>query len=174
MLNINKLAIKIFTDISIIKNLSFKIISQFLLREERRFNKNIAAALLENENFIKAVIIISFEMILFIENCIELNVFEIMSFVKLDPYEFWKIINPFYKFDGLIPSVIKSHFQAIENQIFSFLIWQKDNKFKSTISDFFKKNTIEISDFEVVSSPSGDTKDYEKLEFDNQSLFVYQ
>lgn len=112
-------------------------------------------------------------MILFIENCVELNIFEIATFLDLDLFDLWKILNPFCKFDGLIPNVIIIHFSAIEIQIFTFLIWQKNNKFKATIGDFFKNNTLDISDLKNYSGSSFDD-DMEKLEFNNQSLFVYQ
>ncbi len=133
--------------------------------------------MLERQNFLKAVIAISFEIVLFIENCIELNVVDIVNYLGLDLYDFWKIINPFNKYDGLIPSVIKLHFSHIEAQIFTIVIWQVENNFRSSVVEFFNKNKLDFSDFkkkENVSVNEENKDKIEMLEFNNQSLFVFQ
>lgn len=174
---------KINNQISIILNKTFKpkellqkLITQLLLREEKRFNIRLASKLLENENFLKSVIVISFEMVLFVENCSELNVCELIRILKLDLYEFWKIINPFNKCDAIIHGIIKNHFSTIETQIFTFLIWQKipniPNNFLTGIEAYFLKNRTDISNFKVTNFD--EQKEIEDLEFNNQSLFVYQ
>lgn len=158
--------IKVITSRETIESLCKKIITQLLLREEKRLTKSLAVKLLSNENFLKATVAAAFELVFFIENCIELNFLEIIKFIGLDLYEFWKIINPTYKFDGLIPNTIRIHFQTLDNQILTLLIWKEENYFKENISNFFKKTDIEVLNSENCI--------YEQTEFNNQSLFAFQ
>jgi hypothetical protein len=150
-----------------IEKLILKIIFSLLSRDERIFGPKIAAHVLKNVNFIKSVLVVAVEIILFIENVELICFYKLANAIKLDLYEFWKILNPFIRVDLTIPSDIRLHFQEIELQLSSFMIMKKPSQeFKLEVEDFLKNY--------VIYSIDNKLKRVEDMEFNNQSLFIYQ
>jgi hypothetical protein len=150
-----------------IEKLILKIIFTLISRDDRIFGSKIAAQVLKNVNFIKSVIVVAVEIILFIENVELICFYKLANAIKLDLYEFWKILNPFIRVDLTIPSDIRLHFQEIELQLSSFMIFKKPSQeFKLEVEDFLKNYVIYLID--------NNLKKVENMEFNNQSLFMYQ
>jgi hypothetical protein len=152
--------------------LAQKIILGLLQRENNNFPIEIVQKYLDNKEFLKAIIITSVEIVLFIANVEEISFYKLTNRLKLDIYDFWKIINPFIHFDILIPYPIRNHFEEIEVQILSFIIWNKhSNKFKKELEESLDQSPLQISMSDSISKR--DVDDVENTEFNNQSLFVY-
>ena len=138
--------------------------SDLLHRDEKHFPKELLSKLLSNDNFLKAVLVVSVEIVLFIGNVEELSFFKLAEEIDLDLFEFWKILNPMH-LHFAIPSPLRIHFSEIEIQLFTFMIWKKANlRFKSELSDFLKKPDTEIYQ---------EVEDIKNIEFNNQSLVLY-
>ena len=96
--------VKILTTFDDIKSLTLKIIHGLIIREENKFknNANIISNyinnILKNKNFVKSVLVLAIEIVLFIENSEELSFNKISESIELSLYDFWKIINPFLNF----------------------------------------------------------------------------
>ena len=83
------------------------------------------------------------EIILFIENVEVICFYKLANCINLDLYELWKIINPFVRMDLTVPSDIRLHFQEIEIQLNTFMIFKKPSKnFKSEVDDYLKNNFL--------------------------------
>jgi hypothetical protein len=177
MLTKNKTSI--VTSFKDIQTLCEKIIYKLLIREETKFKKDFVGKLLYNENFIKSAIVLSMEIVLFIENIEEIVFYKLAEEAKLDLYDFWKIINPFLLFDLYIPKPIRTHFCEIEFQLLSFIIWKKPSlKFKNELEAFLQDGINNSNNYEIFSKEGkdiiSDIREVENIEFNNQSLFVYQ
>lgn len=94
-----------------LKLIALKIIKGLLVREERYFDKKLIATSLENKDFLNSVLVISTEVILFIENSVDLCYMKLSEALGLPLTELIKILNPFSKFDLTVICLI----------IFSFL-----------------------------------------------------
>jgi hypothetical protein len=159
--------VRVLTTLDDIEKLTLKIIYGMLKKDERKFKMEFISRILANQNFIKSALVVSVEIVLFIENVEEISFYKLADTLELDLYEFWKIINPFLNFDLCLPSDIRLHFNEIELQLFSFMIWRKASlNFKEEINDFLKDYELLLFDKDV--------KEVEDIEFNNQSLFVYQ
>ena len=156
--------------ITITKNdilkLASKLIKELFHRDDKNFPKFILTTLLDNKDFLKSVLIVAVEIVLFIGNVEELCFYKLAEAIELDLYDFWKILNPIHLLYA-VPSVIRVHFSEIEVQLFTFMIWRKPgNSFKTDISNFNQVEEYLKESFQYVN-------DMKNIEFHNQSLFVY-
>ncbi len=149
--------VKLFTNIEERTKLCLKFIQNLIQKDENIFNEEFCSMLLYNEIFAKAMIAISFEIVLFIEDIEEIPFNKIYESIDLDIYDFWKIINPTKNNSIIFHKEIKEHLDEIEYQILSFLMWRNPStKFKDDIKNLFNqdmneqlKTAIEkLSDFE--------------------------
>jgi hypothetical protein len=159
--------VRVLTQLEEIRVLTLKIICGLIKRDERKFKADFISLILSNMNFLKSALIVGVEIVLFIENVEEISFYKLADVLELDLYEFWKIINPFLNFDLTIPSDIRLHFNEIELQLMTFMIWKKASiNFKNELNEFLRDYTYFLQDKEL--------KEIEDIEFNNQSLFVYQ
>jgi hypothetical protein len=161
---IDRYCVRVTVGLPEILKLTGKIIFDLLHRDEKGFPKELLITLLSNENFLKACLVVSVEIVLFIGNVEELSFFKLAEEVDLDLFEFWKILNPIH-LHFAIPSPLRIHFGEIEMQLFTFMIWKKANlRFKTDLIDFIKNSdNTEILEIQEIKN----------IEFNNQSLFVY-
>ncbi len=146
--------------------LASKLIKELFHRDDKNFPKLILSTLLGNKDFLKSVIIVAVEIVLFIGNVEELCFYKLAEAIELDLYDFWKILNPIHLLYA-VPSVIRVHFSEIEVQLFTFMIWRKPgNSFKTDISNFNQVEEYLKESFQYVN-------DLKNIEFHNQSLFVF-
>jgi hypothetical protein len=144
-----------------ILKLTGRIIYDLFNRDEKHFPKELLSKLLSDEYFLKSVLLIAFEITLFICNVEGLCFFKLAETINLDLYEFWKILNPIH-LHFAIPSPLRVHFSEIEVQLFTFMIWKKASpRFKTELTSL----ASEIESKEV--------KDLKNIEFNNQSLAFY-
>jgi hypothetical protein len=149
-----------------ILKLASKLIKELFHRDDKNFPKQILSKLLDNKDFLKSVLIVAVEIVLFIGNVEELCFYKLAEAIELDLYEFWKILNPIHLLYA-VPSVIRVHFSEIEVQLFTFMIWRKPGtSFKNDINNFNQIDEYFKESFLFVN-------ELKNIEFHNQSLFVY-
>ena len=99
------------------------------------FTEEFCAMLLYNEDYIKAIVAISMEIILFIEDIEEITFNRIPEFLGLDVYDLWKIMNPIQLRSIVFHKEIKDHLEEVEEQLLSFLI--SSHLFHSLYSNYY-------------------------------------
>ena len=105
-----------------------KFIYTLLQKDLMIFTEEFCAMLLYNEDYIKAIVAISMEIILFIEDIEEITFNRIPEFLGLDVYDLWKIMNPIQLRSIVFHKEIKDHLEEVEEQLLSFLIWRNPRK----------------------------------------------
>ena len=159
--------VKLVTNLEERTKLCLKFIENLLKKDENIFTEEFCAMLLYNETFIKAMIAISFEIVLFIEDIEEIPFNKIYENIDLDIYDFWKIINPSQNHSTIFHKEIKNHLDEIEYQILSFLIWRNpSSNFKNDIHQLLNQNQ------EINEQLKIDLEKLSDFEFTYQSLFL--
>ena len=130
------------------------------------FTEKFNSLLLFNEKFLKAIIAITFEIILFVETIEKISFIDLYESLGVDIYDIWKIINPMFNYDNINTNIpILKHLQEIEYQIISFLLWKNPSKnFRDDISSYFNENFDNNINIEL--------KKLEDFEYNQQSLFL--
>ncbi len=158
-------------------NLFLKFLNDILWFDIDCFKSEVACNLLLNTDLLTALIVCTVESILFIENVENVSVFKLIEDVKLDLYDFWKIVNPFLKVVSInMPPPLITHFSEIEVQIISLMIWSNKNKFFLEIERFCDfTNKGENKEIFFIEDEYIETcKKILNNEFSNQTLFVFQ
>ena len=157
---------RIITTFEDITKMCLKFIYTLLQKDLMIFTEEFCAMLLYNEDYIKAIVAISMEIILFIEDIEEITFNRIPEFLGLDVYDLWKIMNPIQLRSIVFHKEIKDHLEEVEEQLLSFLIWRNPStKMLKDIKEFFEEDNKNINkkDIEVLSD----------FEYKNQSLFLF-
>lgn len=162
----NKKENNIFINIDDYCKLCLKFIYILFFFNNYVFTERFNSLLLFNEKFLKAIIAITFEIILFVETIEKISFIDLYESLGVDIYDIWKIINPMFNYDNLNTNIpILKHLQEIEYQIISFLLWKNPSKnFKDDISSYFNENFDNNINIEL--------KKLEDFEYNQQSLFL--
>lgn len=157
---------RILTSFDDITKMCLKLISQLLQKDLLIFTEEFCAMLLYNEDFIKAMVAISMEIILFIEDIEEISFNRIPELLGLDVYDLWKVLNPSQLRSIIFHKEIKDHLEEIEDQLLSLLIWRNPSpKFQKDIDAFFEEDNINVNNKEL--------EQVTEFEYKNQSLFLF-
>jgi hypothetical protein len=78
---------------------------------------------LTKEIFLKSVFVCAVETVFFIGNVKNLQVHDILDLIKLKPFDYWRILNSFLKFDPQMPRVLNNHFREIEVRVVCETAW---------------------------------------------------
>lgn len=124
---------------NLIKMMFFKIIDDMILEEEKKLSNDQFIGILSNDKFFKSLVACSAETVLFVHNIITISFEQILFNAKVSPFDFWKIISPFLRFDSKIPTPLKKHFREIEMKIISFLAWQSSSPLFKVIQKIISK-----------------------------------
>lgn len=162
----NKKENNIFINIDDYCKLCLKFICVLFSFNNYVFTEQFNSLLLFNEKFLKAIIAITFEIILFVETIEKISFIDLYESLGVDIYDIWKIINPMFNYDNLNTNIpILKHLQEIEYQIISFLLWKNPSKnFRDDISSYFNENFDNNINIEL--------KKLEDFEYNQQSLFL--
>lgn len=105
------------------------------------FSENFSSLLLYNDDFIKAVIALSFELVLTIYDISEIELNVIYEQLNLDVYDFWKVILP--SNSNLYHIELQKHLEEIDYQLSTFLLWRNPSeKFKNELKDFLMNDNL--------------------------------
>ena len=162
----NKKENNIFINIDDYCKLCLKFICVLFSFNNYVFTEQFNSLLLFNEKFLKAIIAITFEIILFVETIEKISFIDLYESLGVDIYDIWKIINPMFNYDNINTNIpILKHLQEIEYQIISFLLWKNPSKnFKDDISSYFNESFDDNINIEL--------KKLEDFEYNQQSLFL--
>lgn len=163
---LNKHNARIITQLDNMIILCLKLMSLLIQKEETLFTEEFRYMALYNEDFVKAIVVITFEIILFIEDIEEISFYKIPEVFGLAMYDLWKALNPLQINIITFPQEIKRHLEELEYQLLTYLIWKNPSqKFITSMKLFFNENI-----------PKEEKEKVEKLgdfEFKNQSLFLF-
>ena len=168
---------RLITRFSEMKKMCLKFISELFKMDLMIFTEEFCAMLLYNKDFIKSMIAISIEIILFVEDIQEISFHKIPELFGVDLYDLWKVLNPLVRFASFtftFHTEIKEHLEEIEYQLVSFLIWKKpSNKFVNDIKDLFKSYTSDNNyNKEKVNNNNNPLDILADFEYTKQSLFL--
>jgi retinoblastoma-associated protein len=78
------------------------------------------------------------ESVFFISIVKHLQVHDILNYVDLKPFDFWRLLNSFLKFDPQMPRALNNHFREIEIRIVSEAAWQQGSPVVEIIKEICK------------------------------------
>ena len=161
---LNVYKFRIITTFPDIEKMCLKLITLLFQKDLMIFTEEFVAMLLYNEEFIKAMIAISIEIILFVEDIQEISFYKIPELLGVDVYDLWKVLNPTRFPSFTFHKEIKEHLEEIEYQIVSFLIWRRPStKLMSEIKYFFHSEQNDNQCLNVLAD----------FEYKTQSLFMF-
>ena len=107
--------------------------------EEKNLNSLDYYEFVRNLEFHRSLTAICIETIFFINNK-EMDLQNLFSHAQIQPFDFWKMINSFVKFDKKMPSTLKDHFQIIEKMIIFGYAWKSGSTLDKLIKNFEDKS----------------------------------
>lgn len=154
-----------------LRYLYFKLVDDLLAQEENnsfsrrkkadqeKITKELSKTLYRIE-FHKAVFTCAAETILFIYNEQKLIFSQLLEFMNLSAFDFWKLVNSFIVVDPQMPTPLKRHFRDIEIKIVTELGW----KFGSPILQIIEK---------ILSKARSDDEEEEDIDNEKPSRDVH-
>jgi hypothetical protein len=121
-------------------NLYLKVLEELLNQEERKTHSPNYVEILSNDEFHKALIACSIETVFFVNNSSSVAFPKLLELCEIQPFEFWRIIGSFAKFDPQIPPPLKSHLHSLELRIIMNLAWKKDSVVHKIIKKFIDES----------------------------------
>eukprot|EP01017_Pseudomicrothorax_dubius_P026412 TRINITY_DN2945_c0_g2_i2.p1 TRINITY_DN2945_c0_g2~~TRINITY_DN2945_c0_g2_i2.p1 ORF type:complete len:992 (+),score=245.91 TRINITY_DN2945_c0_g2_i2:123-3098(+) len=121
---------------SLIVTLYHKSLAEILGGEERKGKANVAAELAASDDFHKALLACCIETIYFILNSLNVAFPKLLELCEVQPFEFWRVISLFSKWDASMPSPIRRHLADTEVKILGHLAWKKDSAVHLLIKSF--------------------------------------
>jgi len=97
-----------------------------------------------NLDFHRSLAAICIETLFFINNK-ELDLQNLFNVAQIEPFDFWKMINSFVKFDKKMPVSLKEHFYIIEKMIIFGYAWKSGSTLDKLIKSFEEKSKNETS-----------------------------
>ena len=124
-----------------IRALYFQVLEELLIKEEKVCPQSPENILL-NEDFHKALIACCIETTLFVNNYTheDLTFMRLLELCNTQPFEFWKIITSFVRFDPHMPTPIQKHMRELELKIIFQLAWREDSQICSLIKQLVEQN----------------------------------
>jgi retinoblastoma-associated protein len=68
-------------------------------------------------------------------------VHDILPLINLKPFDFWRLLNSFLKFDPHMPRGLNSHFRDTEIRIVSEAAWTNGSPVVEIIKEIFKQKS---------------------------------
>ncbi len=73
--------------------------------------------------FIKSVLVCALEVIFFINIIKTMPITDTLKLLQLKPFDYWRLLESFMKFDAQIPKNLLNHFKEIELKIVTESAW---------------------------------------------------
>lgn len=108
--------------------LSHRILDEMISKEydshaaHGQHNKDFSKMYVK-EIFLKGVFVCAMESVLFVNVVKNTHANEIMKVVNIKPFDFWRLMNSFLKFDAQMPRLMLNHFREIEIKIVTETAW---------------------------------------------------
>eukprot|EP01017_Pseudomicrothorax_dubius_P029162 TRINITY_DN3515_c0_g1_i2.p1 TRINITY_DN3515_c0_g1~~TRINITY_DN3515_c0_g1_i2.p1 ORF type:complete len:524 (+),score=97.74 TRINITY_DN3515_c0_g1_i2:81-1652(+) len=86
------------------------------------------------------------------------NFQELLKALSLDPFDFWRIISNFVKFDPTMSQALTQHFRTVENTILGKLAWQESSQLLAgilrTIESCSTSQAMPLKEEELANIPT--------------------
>ena len=73
--------------------------------------------------FLKSVLVCALEAIFFINIIKNMSITESFKLLELKPFDYWRLLESFVKFDPMMPKNLLNHFKEIEQKIVTETAW---------------------------------------------------
>jgi hypothetical protein len=93
--------------------------------------------------FLKGVMVCAIESVFYVNVVKSTHANEIMRQVNIKPFDFWRLMNSFLKFDAQMPRNLMNHFREIEIKIVSEIAWQNGSPVVDIIKNLIKNQEID-------------------------------
>jgi len=90
------------------------------------------------EIFLKGVFVCAMEAVFYVNVVKNYHANEIMTVVKIKPFDFWRLLNSFMKFDPQMPRILIGHFREIELKIVTESAWLTGSPVVEIIKNIIK------------------------------------
>ena len=114
--------------------LTFRILDDLMIKECRIQSATNSAIdmsdlteLITKESFIKSILTCAIECIFFINIVKSITIHDILIIINLKPFDFWRLLNSFIRFDPHMPLSLVSHFREIEIKVVNETAWTPDS-----------------------------------------------
>ncbi len=77
--------------------------------------------------FVKSINVSALETVFYINIVKGLQIYEILAIIDLKPFDYWRLLNIFLKFDPQMPLNLVQHFREIELKIVNESAWTADS-----------------------------------------------
>ncbi|MCQ2816013.1 MAG: hypothetical protein MJ252_01995, partial [archaeon] len=162
---------EIKTKDEVILKLCLKLIQSLICKEKATYTMKFCCLLLFNEEFIKDMIIIAFELVLSSEDIQELPIDRMLKEFNVSVFSFWKILRSIQYPTITFHRELYEHLWEIENQIITFLIWYNpEDIFKEELKDYLNKPTDVLDTDKKISSDEIMEDSNEKTKIKNDSI----
>jgi len=121
-------------------NLYLKVLEELLNQEERKTDTPNYVEILSNVEFHKSLIACSIETVFFVNNSSSVAFPKLLELCEIQPFEFWRIIGSFAKFDPQIPPPLRNHLQSLELRIIMNLAWKRDSVVHKIVKKFIDES----------------------------------
>lgn len=117
---------------------------ELILRDEKKYEKRILKKIIFNENFIKSILLIAAECVLYHHNVpgALFNKIVGVDYLNLDVFQFWKIINPCINLVAIMDNNIIRHLSEIEIVLLTFLTWSMSENFNEKFRKYLKSSNF--------------------------------
>jgi hypothetical protein len=132
-----------------IEILSLIFINDLIIRDAKNFKKTdiYISLLLLKENFVKSIMLVATECVLFNHDSKDIFFNKIASkeFLDLDLFDFWKILNPIINLKLIMDYNITCYLIEVEILLITFLLWKNSEKFNKEFQDFINSKDFECN-----------------------------
>jgi len=94
------------------------------------------------EIFLKGVFVCAIECVFFINIVKNLQIQDTLTLINLKPFDFWRMLNSFIKFDPLMPRNLSSHFREIEVKIVTESAWTNGSPVVEIIKELCRSQDL--------------------------------
>lgn len=117
-------------------------LEEIIQSEEKKIQTGLMFTdLLLNESFHKALLAACVESAYFILNVTAVSFSSLLEIIEIKPFEFWRVLTCFVRFDASMPAPLKKHILDLEIRIITQLAWKKDSQVILFIKAFFGEET---------------------------------
>ena len=107
--------------------LAHRILDELMLKECQSHTQGLEnkdfTKMYTKEIFLKGVMVCAIESVFYVNVVKSTHANEIMRQVNIKPFDFWRLMNSFLKFDAQMPRNLMNHFREIEIKIVSEIAW---------------------------------------------------
>jgi len=127
--------------------LAHRILDELMIKECQSHTQGVDnkdfTKMYTKDIFLKGVLVCAIESVFYVNVVKSTHANEIMRQVNIKPFDFWRLMNSFLKFDPQMPRNLMNHFREIEIKIVSEIAWQNGSPVVEIIKNLIKNQEID-------------------------------